>query len=209
MGHIWKATCEHTPERNHFYYIDGNAYWLLTTISFFSKIQYMSIFSKIIFEGTSGTTDSHEIFHISRNKWRKDSRDNQLSSIEQISIFTLFRIENQYGNIHTEEQAFSCKICGLAFSHHSSLKCHMEKHIGEKLFSCEVCGSTFSESASLKIHMQTHSGEKSFSFKDCRSAFSEISSYELWDQLFLEVPIQKAAHKHTYDRNPFLVKSVY
>ena len=41
----------------------------------------------------------------------------------------------------TGEKPFHCEICGVQFSHNSTLKRHMLTHIREKPFQCEICGS--------------------------------------------------------------------
>ena len=58
------------------------------------------------------------------------------------------------------EKPYSCEVCELAFSHHSTLRDHWRTHTGEKPYSCDVCGSAFTWRANFISHMKIHTFRK-------------------------------------------------
>lgn len=60
--------------------------------------------------------------------------------------------------IHTETggRDYICTECGKSYRSRSSLKEHMDKHIGYKKFICDVCGKAFNRMNTLKVHRRIH-----------------------------------------------------
>ena len=157
----------------------------------FAAIKYISIFSKSIFQGTTGKMETHieeEVFShkicgsafsdssSAKKHMHTHSGKKRFSCEVCGSTFSNRSNMRRHMRTHTGEKPFSCEICGSAFSRNSYLRRHIRTHTGERPFSCEVCGSAFSDTFILKNHVRTHTGEKPFSCQVCGSAFSNLSS---------------------------------
>ncbi|XP_040276593.1 zinc finger protein 436-like [Bufo bufo] len=83
-------------------------------------------------------------------------------------------IENQ--SACTEENPFSCSLCGKYFTDESNLVAHERGHSGEKPFSCPECGKCFIKKSNLITHKRIHTGEKPHSCSECGKCFIKKSN---------------------------------
>ena len=73
--------------------------------------------------------------------------------------------------IHTNIKPFRCVKCDKSFLRKSDLKKHDMMHSGDKPHKCEVCGKLFSQSSNMLTHLRRHSGVKPFACRICGRAF--------------------------------------
>ncbi|KAM6919164.1 uncharacterized protein FYW49_008676 [Xenentodon cancila] len=104
-----------------------------------------------------------------------------------------------------ESISISCKVCGMTFSYHGSLRNHAEIHADDerrlcgvcgepqpdkqsllehlqthlKIHVCKFCGKTFRRRVELEVHTRTHTGEKPFGCRVCGKCFSRKSNMEI------------------------------
>uniref|UniRef100_A0A8C5Q455 Uncharacterized protein n=1 Tax=Leptobrachium leishanense TaxID=445787 RepID=A0A8C5Q455_9ANUR len=79
-------------------------------------------------------------------------------------------------HIPTEEQSFSCPMCGKTFADSIALKNHQRIHTGKKTFNCTECGKCFNHASHLAIHNRIHTGEKPYKCDECGKCFTQTSS---------------------------------
>ncbi|XP_050673713.1 zinc finger protein 239-like [Leptidea sinapis] len=74
--------------------------------------------------------------------------------------------------LYTDDEPYSCDICGKIFNYSDQFNSHKRTHTGDKPLSCDVCGKSFSESGSMKRHIRIHSGHKPYACKVCGKRFN-------------------------------------
>ncbi|XP_047223071.1 histone-lysine N-methyltransferase PRDM9-like [Girardinichthys multiradiatus] len=101
--------------------------------------------------------------------------------------------------------SISCRVCGMVFSYHGSLRNHAEIHADDehcicgvcgelqvdkqmllqhlethlKIHICKFCGKTFRRRLDLDVHARSHTGEKPFVCRICGKCFSRKSNVEI------------------------------
>ena len=72
---------------------------------------------------------------------------------------------------HSNDQAHKCPTCGFTTKHKSTLKTHMNRHMGRS-FSCTECKFTTAREQNLREHMKNHNRE-GFTCPICQEKFSQ------------------------------------
>ena len=63
--------------------------------------------------------------------------------------------------VHSTDERYQCKYCGLRMGTESKLRVHVEGHEDPK-FQCEKCGKKLLHMSSLRLHEKIHTGERPF-----------------------------------------------
>ena len=72
---------------------------------------------------------------------------------------------------HSNDQAHKCPTCGFTTKHKSTLKTHMNRHMGRS-FSCTDCKFTTAREQNLREHMKNHN-RAGFTCPICQEKFSQ------------------------------------
>ncbi|KAJ8665010.1 hypothetical protein QAD02_006672, partial [Eretmocerus hayati] len=80
--------------------------------------------------------------------------------------------------VHENRELFSCEICGKSLKNESSLKAHVNLHIGKKTFSCKMCGDNFAYRSGLRRHLIRHTGLEPYSCNICGRKYTEKHKFE-------------------------------
>lgn len=62
----------------------------------------------------------------------------------------------------TEDNQFTCEICGKVYKSKSAIKIHLNTHSRTNLHKCPICEKCFTQHGALARHMPMHTGEKPY-----------------------------------------------
>ena len=76
--------------------------------------------------------------------------------------------------IHSKDEKYNCKHCGLRIGELSQLKAHERSHEDPK-FKCRFCSKMIKSKTALESHERIHTGEKPFPCSICSAGFTSNS----------------------------------
>ncbi|XP_037732796.1 transcription factor Ouib [Drosophila subpulchrella] len=71
----------------------------------------------------------------------------------------------------TDDQIYTCELCGTYAASKSIFQRHMRKHTGVRPFGCKECGARFLTAAELRSHHRVHSKEQPFACRFCEKRY--------------------------------------